>query len=938
MAQGFIEPSKSPFSSPTTFAKKKDGSQRMCIDYRGLNAKTIKNAYPLPRIDQILDQLQGAKIFSTLDLRQGYYQIRISDDDIEKTAFRTPFGHYQFKVMSFGLTNAPATFQAVMNNVFSDQIGDFVQVYLDDILVYSKTPEDHVKHLKIVLDKLRSHHLFGKLAKCTFAVSEVPFLGHVISADGLKVDPEKTKVVQTWPVPHSVADMRAFLGFANYFRSFIAGYASNAAPLNALLKKDVSWTWSPKCQQAFEYIKMALISPPVLAIADPQLPYVLKTDASGFGLGAVLLQDGRPIAYEGRGLTPAEKNYHTGEQELLAIVYALIKFRCYLEGASHPVTVITDHQPLTYLPTKSSLGERQARWAQYLQRFNLIWKHAPGVSTCPDCPELLAAFRVVRAELQACESERAAKIALHAGLVDQHFGERSTHWFYQAAKIRGAQSSFPAIRADPSEPAQPLDSEPACLRACEIVADYYDGDHPQGLYRTRQVDLPAQEELLAALDCSLAQGDMEAGEGPDGGVISLTELTAALDRSARGSSPGMDGLPYEFYRQFWDQLGPALAAVLREVYEDPLACLPPSLTQGRITLLHKPGKDKTLAASYRPITLLNVDYKLIARVVSQRLGPALNSVVDPTQTAFLPDRWIGDNVSAHLEEVEYLQDVREPGVIAFLDFEKAFDRVDRGWVSRCLQALGFGPRLQRWISLLHSNTTAMVGVNGFHTRRFAVRSGVFQGSPLSPLLYVASTQPMSAHARSLGYRGAVGAIRLPDGRPAPLLHLHADDTSLHTRTRGGLQRLLEGTISLHCRASAARLQPSKSQAIQLGVTPPFSGPDPLTGITFVGEGETIRHLGILHSHNPVADAERMYEGLLARMQRAAANWSRSNLTLIGRVHVAKQVLVSMLSFLASFVAPPPPLLQRMLSLVHTYVASGRVADEGDTACCRLHPR
>ena len=394
--QGFIRPSKSPFGSNVTFAGKKDGTKRMCIDFRPLNAKTKKNKGPIPRIDSILDQLQGAKIFSTIDLRQGYYQLRMEDEDVEKTAFRTPFGLYEFLVMPFGLTNAPASFQAAMNMVFEGYLDDFVQVYLDDILVYSKTKEEHLVHLEKVFQRLREHKFYGKLSKCVFGMSEVPYLGHVIGASGLKVDPAKTKAVEEWPAPTNIPELRAFLGFANYFRKFIPSYAQKTAPLNNLLRKKVQWDWTQQCQEAFAYVKKSLVQAPVLALPDPTKPFILKTDASGFGLGAVLLQDDQPIAYDGRGLTPAEKNYTVGEQELLAAVDALERFRVYLEGAQHPVTLITDHQPLVYLPTKQSLSPRQVRWSEYLSRFDLIWKHEPGATIVADPlsrrPLLLAAI------------------------------------------------------------------------------------------------------------------------------------------------------------------------------------------------------------------------------------------------------------------------------------------------------------------------------------------------------------------------------------------------------------------------------------------------------------------------------------------------------------------------------------------------------------------
>ena len=377
LSKEHIEPSSSPFGAPVLFVQKKDGGLRMCVDYRALNKITIANRYPLPRIDELLDQLHGARYFTSLDLQSGYHQIRIHPDDVEKTAFRTPYGLYQFKVLSFGLTNAPATFQRVMNDTFRDLLGVSVLIYLDDILVFSRSKEAHLKDLQTVLERLRQHQFYAKVSKCHFGLSELPFLGHVVSAEGVKVDPKKTASVRDWPVPQSMEDVRRFLGLAGYFRKFLAGYATRVAPMSGLLKKSTPWAWTPACVEAFAWVKTALQSAPVLALPDFTQPFEVVCDASGVGIGAVLMQNGRPVAYESRKLTPAERNYTTGEQELLAVVHALEVWRCYLEGPA-TVKVVTDHQPLTYLPTKAQLSRRQARWATKLARFHISWHHRSG--------------------------------------------------------------------------------------------------------------------------------------------------------------------------------------------------------------------------------------------------------------------------------------------------------------------------------------------------------------------------------------------------------------------------------------------------------------------------------------------------------------------------------------------------------------------------------
>ncbi|KAJ9527526.1 hypothetical protein QJQ45_025744 [Haematococcus lacustris] len=377
LAHDLIEPSSSPFGAPVLFVTKADGSLRMCIDYRALNKVTVKNKYPLPRIDQLLDRLHGATVFSSLDLQSGYHQIRIQPEDVPKSAFRTPYGHYQFKVLSFGLTNAPATFQAVMNDIFRDNLNDFVVVYLDDILVFSKNKAEHLKHLEIVFRILKEHELYAKLKKCEFEKSELKFLGHLVGVNGVRPDPAKIQSIKDWPPLNDVAAIRSFVGLATYFRMFIQGFAKLVEPLTNLTKKDVTWCWDDKCEEAFQGVKHALSNAPVLSLPDFNKEFQVLCDASVTGIGAVLMQDKHPIAYESRRLLPAEVNYTTGEQELLAVVHALKTWRCFLEGVKF--RVITDHNPLVYLQTQPNLSKRQTRWSEFLQRFKqLSWEYKPG--------------------------------------------------------------------------------------------------------------------------------------------------------------------------------------------------------------------------------------------------------------------------------------------------------------------------------------------------------------------------------------------------------------------------------------------------------------------------------------------------------------------------------------------------------------------------------
>jgi hypothetical protein len=251
----FIRPSVSPWGAPVLLVKKKDGSMRLCVDYRQLNKVTIKNRYPLPRIDDLMDQLVGAHVFSKIDLRSGYHQIRVKADDIPKTAFRTRYGHYEYSVMPFGVTNAPGVFMEYMNRIFHPYLDKFVVVFIDDILVYSKSEEEHAEHLKVVLQTLKDKKLYAKLSKCEFWLKEVSFLGHVISSNGIAVDPSKVSAVLQWEAPKSVTEIRSFLGLAGYYRRFIEGFSRIALPLTQLTRKGQAYIWNKTCEESFQELK-----------------------------------------------------------------------------------------------------------------------------------------------------------------------------------------------------------------------------------------------------------------------------------------------------------------------------------------------------------------------------------------------------------------------------------------------------------------------------------------------------------------------------------------------------------------------------------------------------------------------------------------------------------------------------------------------------------
>jgi len=365
---GMIRPSISPWGAPVIFVKKKDGSLRLCIDYRQLNQVTIRNQYPLPRIDDLFDQMKGATVFSKIDLRSGYHQLRVKDEDIPKTAFRTRFGHYEFVVVPFGLTNAPGVFMSLMNSVFRKYLDKFVQVFLDDILIYSRTHEEHEEHLRLVLQCLRENKLYAKMSKCSFFQSKIHYLGHIISSEGIAVDPAKIEAISEWPAPSNVHEVRSFMGMAGYYRRFVEGFSKIANPITSLIKKGVRFIWTKECDQAFTDLKKLLTSAPVLKVPDMDRPFVVCTDASKAGLGAVLSQDGRVIAYASRKLRPHEEGYATHDLELAAIVHALRLWRHYLMGQKFELK--TDHSGLQHIFSQKDLNARQRRWSETLSEYD----------------------------------------------------------------------------------------------------------------------------------------------------------------------------------------------------------------------------------------------------------------------------------------------------------------------------------------------------------------------------------------------------------------------------------------------------------------------------------------------------------------------------------------------------------------------------------------
>ena len=380
-----IRPSSSPWGAPVLFVRKKDGTMRMCIDYRAINRITKRMSHPLPRIDECLEQLHGAKYYSSIDLKSGYHQIRIRKEDIPKSSFNTRYGSFEWLVLPFGLMNAPPVFQKTMNSVLGDYVDKFAMVYLDDILIYSKTKEDHYRHLRCVLERLREAKLVANLKKCDLFKTELEFVGFQVSARGILPSKKKVQAIQDWPVPSNVQEVRQFVGLASHYRRFIKGFASLAAPLTELTKgtgtKKRAIVWTKDCQVAFDQLKDRMTAAPVLVPPNPHAPYFIETDSSDYGVGAVLLQKGEddqlhPLAFESKKLSAAERNYPAQERELLAILHALRTWRCFIDGRHY--TVFSDHHPLKYFRSKTKPTPRLTRWIAEIELYDPDIQYKPG--------------------------------------------------------------------------------------------------------------------------------------------------------------------------------------------------------------------------------------------------------------------------------------------------------------------------------------------------------------------------------------------------------------------------------------------------------------------------------------------------------------------------------------------------------------------------------
>ena len=389
----FIQSSEAPSGCPIFFRNKGDldpkpgtkPRKRLIVNYQALDKVTNKFHHPMPLVEDLLNRLNSAKIFSKIDLISAYHQLRIREGDEGKTAFRTKRGIFEYQVTPFGLSNAPSYFQRFMDVTFKDMTNKFVVIYLDDFLIYSKDEESHIEHVRAVLQRMREVQLYASLEKSEFCTQSIKFLGHQISPDGISADPSKVQAIRDWPVPTTKRQLLIYLGTSNYLRKYVDNFSKIASPLHRLTRKNTPFIWSETCQTAFDTLKTAITSSPVLGHIEQREPFWVETDASDFAVGCVLSQlnpegDLRPCAYYSRSLNDAERNYCVYEKELLGIKVALETWRHYLEGSPHCTTVLTDHKGLEFLSSANVMNQRHARWHLFFRRFNFIIKYRPGTS------------------------------------------------------------------------------------------------------------------------------------------------------------------------------------------------------------------------------------------------------------------------------------------------------------------------------------------------------------------------------------------------------------------------------------------------------------------------------------------------------------------------------------------------------------------------------
>ena len=540
------------------------------------------------------------------------------------------------------------------------------------------------------------------------------------------------------------------------------------------------------------------------------------------------------------------------------------------------------------------------------------------------------AYIDVMGDMRCLNIRKARDTGVQAGIVWQDFGERPTHIFHQMGRWRAQDSTFTHVRApgdDPASPPVPFtdDTQPWAL---ETAAVHFAGDSPHGLYRAREVDTGQQDLILeSCTDRVTAQG-VAACLGPDGdGRLTTEECRKALWALARGKRPGSDGIPPEFYRTFWDLLGEELTLVLNEAFDDPTEdpMLSPSQRHGFTVLIYKGEGDRADVMRYRPLTMLNSDYKILAKLLATRLGLALVDVIHPTQTAFVPGRWLGANVLCHLDLVDVVPQAGRCGAIVFTDFIKAYDTLDRGWLLRCMHHVGLPAQFIRWAKILMAGNVNQLLVNGFPTREFPVVGGVRQGCPASPPLYIVALQPLATHLRRLALEGSIRPIPWP-GAPPEISWQHADDLTLHLHP-DSVGPAFELGLRPFSRASGQELNLSKCSILPLGGDMEALR---MTGIRLVGRGEIVRHLGVPLGLD--VDISPYCLDIVRGLEQRAAWWSSVRLSFLGQVYVAKQELASRLVHILTFLTLPEDLMRRAERALASFMTTGKLGRH-----TRLHP-
>lgn len=541
----------------------------------------------------------------------------------------------------------------------------------------------------------------------------------------------------------------------------------------------------------------------------------------------------------------------------------------------------------------------------------------------PSDTALADAYHVASTAASTDKVEAARKAAKLASVAWEDYGEKCTAWFHRHGRQRKQATVINSVRApDAQQHSIDLSTPANIVEAGHVIADFFDSDVQGALFYPGNTDVAAQQDLLGALDRALSESDSAACEEQ----LTLGELTKALSACATSKRPGLDGIPYEVYSALWEYVGPCLIGAWDECMSTENPALPAQMLEGCVVLLYKGAGSREDLSNYRPITLLNADYKLIAKAYAQRFGGPAATVVDETQTAFIPGRWIGDNVLHHLEEVDYCDAVGQPACILFLDFAKAYDKMDRGWLLQCMDHMGFGPKALAVVRCLLQGTRARCLFNGHLTRSFEVTSGVAQGSPLSPLLYVLAAQPLAAKIRQLQQQGIYEPVQQPDGQPAPGSHQHADDTTLHAKSAEDAERIVEHAVEPFCRAANAKLNAAKTKVLLIGGAEPPTTP-PKSGIVYpTSEHDVVavRHLGIMLAPGYTGASARQakFDSIAGAMRSRMLHWSHLSLTVLGRAHVAKQCLASMFIHHATFSYPSLTLLTQLESTVARFVHDG----------------